>query len=275
MRVVLLLPKLHAGAELALNRILPEKDIDIVGMVRSDISISTKRYWNYVKFGLRRSGVFYAVLIGLLAYTHLLCISLARLFLTKSPKWLTLDELIKRYRIPTYNTTNINTKATRACIESWEPDVMVSLYFDQILKAKVIKIPKVATLNMHPGILPRYRGIWPEFWKMLNDEEYAGVSIHHLIEKVDAGDVIAQEKFAIEKEDTKLSLVLKTAQKGSKLLIAVLKKMKEGKKLKPLALEGTPNYYSLPDKKSFNMFHAKGKKLFSPFKMWRMFRRLA
>ncbi len=272
---MLLIPKLHAGAELALNKIIPEKDIDIVGMVRSDISISTKRYWNYVKFGLRRSGLFYGILIGLLAYTHLLCIFFARLFLTRTPKWLTLDELIDRYQIPTHNTTNINSKASRACIESWEPDVMVSLYFDQILKSKVIKIPEVATLNVHPGILPRYRGIWPEFWKLLNEEEYAGVSIHHLIEKIDAGDVIAQEKFVIEKEDTKFSLALKSAQKGSQLLIKVLKKMKAGKKLKPLTLEGTPVYYSLPDKESFDKFHAKGKRLLSPLRLWRLFRRLA
>jgi len=274
MRVVLLISKLHAGAELALNKILPDKDINVIGIVKSDISFTTKRYWNYIKLGVSRLGLINAAMVGMFSYLHILYVYAIRLLLLRRSKWLTLDELSEKYSVDTYLTTNINSKAARAKIEQWQPDVIVSLYFDQILKKKVINISKVATLNMHPGLLPRYRGLWPEFWKLLNEEEYSGVSVHHLIEKVDAGDVVAQETFLINKEDTKFSLALKSAQRGTALMISVLKRLKMGKKLEPLSLIGKPKYYSFPDRQSFDKFHAMGKRLFSPIKLWKLMRSL-
>ena len=270
MRIVLLLPKLHAGAELALNQILRNKKLHVVGIVRSDITPWTKSYWKYIRYGLRRAGLFYGALIGLTAILPFVGLSLGGLaWWRRKKQWLTIDQLVKKNHLNLCDTNNINSAETRRIIQSWTPDLIVSLSFDQILKNQTIQLAKVATLNMHPGLLPHYRGLWPEFWKLHNREKFAGVSIHHMNEKIDAGDVIAQMKFPIKKRDTKFSLALRSAQHGSHLLIHTLLKIQRGIHLPPLKLKGKARYYSLPGKKNFNLFYQRGKRLFSILGMWR------
>ncbi|MGE3279124.1 MAG: methionyl-tRNA formyltransferase [Candidatus Altimarinota bacterium] len=270
MRIVVLLPKLHAGAELALNHLLRRKDLDIVGVVRSDISPFRKKYWKYVKYGVRRAGVFYGALIALTAYIPAIGLSLASVLIWKRRgKWLSVDELVRRHDLRIHDTENINDPASIEVLRSWEPDVFVTVYFDQILKKPVLEIPRTASLNMHPGLLPKYRGIWPEFWKLHNKEKYAGVTVHYINEEIDAGEVVGQIRYPIEQGETKFSLLMKSAQKGTNLLIRTLSKMKKGTPLKTLRLKGEAQYYSLPTKLHFDQFYARGGKLFSIMAVWR------
>ncbi len=274
MRIVILLPKLHAGAELAFNKLIKRNDLEIVGVVRSDISFFTKKYWRYARYGVRRSGLFYGIVIALTIYLEFIGIALAGLFLWhRKRRWRTVSNLVKKHNLELHDTENINSAKTIKILKSWEPDVLVSLSFDQILKKKVIEIPKMAALNMHPGLLPRYKGLWPEFWKLHNKEKFAGVTIHHINEKIDEGEIIAQMTYPIKKTDTKVSLGLKSGHKGAKLLAQTLNKMKRGIKMPTLKPKGKPKYYSLPTKKQFEKFFKKGKKLFSSLRFWKEFRR--
>lgn len=276
MKIVLLVPKLHAGAELSLNKILVHRDLNIVGIIRSDISIFTKRFWYYIKYGISKSGIFYASLIGFMAYIHLFAIFIARIFsFKKNRKWLKIDELVEKYQIPIHDTQNINSEESKNILKLWNPDIVVSLYFDQILKQDVINIAKQATLNVHPAILPKYRGLMSDFWSLLNEESTTGVTIHHIVEKLDAGNIIAQEQFPIKKHDSKFSLMIKSAQRGSKLLINILRKLKTGIKLQTTSLEIKSKLYSYPKKENFDQFHQKGKHLFSIKWIWRFFRRVS
>jgi len=275
MKIIVLVPKLHAGAELALNKLLREKRLEIVALVRSDISPINKNYWKYVRYGLRKAGVFYGALIALLAYLHLFALPIIGLFYwNRRRKWLTIDKLVERHNLKIHDTENINSEETIAWIRNLQPEVMVSLYFDQILKEEVIAVPTIAALNMHPGLLPKYRGIWPEFWNLLNNEKFAGVSVHHLKPEIDAGAVVAQKKYPIGKSQTKFSLALQSAKHGAQLLIKTLTKMKNGVSLIPLKSEGKPKYYSLPTKEHFDSFFARGKKLFSILGLWRDFKKM-
>lgn len=270
MRIVLLLPKLHAGAELTLNRILKNNQLNVIGIIRSDLSPWKKNYWKYIRYGVRRAGLFYGLLIGLTAYLPFIGLALGGIAIwNRKKRWLTIDQLVKRHHLELHDTDNINSKKTGALIKSWNPDLIVSLSFDQILKPHVIHLAKIATLNMHPGLLPHYRGLWPEFWKLHNQEKFAGVTIHHINKKIDSGNIIAQIKFPIKKRDTKFSLALRSAQHGSQLLIKTLLKIQRGIHLPPLKLKGKSHYYSLPEKKHFDFFHKKGKRLFSFLGIWR------
>src|SRR3989339_214125 len=110
MRIVILAPKLHAGAELAFNKLLNRKDLKIVGVVRSDISPLSKKYWKYAAYGIRRAGI-YAVLIGLMAYIHVIWIVLAGLlFWRRHRKWKTFNELKKKHNLDVYETSNVNSE---------------------------------------------------------------------------------------------------------------------------------------------------------------------
>jgi|CXWL01.1.fsa_nt_gi folate-dependent phosphoribosylglycinamide formyltransferase PurN len=274
MRIVVLISKLHAGSELALNKLLKEKKVNVVGIVRSDISMLKRKYWRYVTYGVRRAGLFYGALIALTAYLPLVGMLLASILIwNRRGKWLSVEKLIELHSLKVHDTEDINSRESVKVLKKWKPDVLVSLSFDQILKKQVIQVPKVAALNVHPGLLPKYRGLWPEFWKLHNREKFAGVTIHHLIEQIDAGDILAQSKYPIKKADTKFSLALRSAHHGTKLLIDLLGKMKQGIRLKPLKLKGKPVYYSFPRKTHFDSFYSRGKRLFSVPEIWKAFER--
>lgn len=262
MRIVLLVPKIHGPAELAVNHLLSRKDLDIVGVVRSDLSPFTTAYWKYLRFGLRKAGVFYGFLIGISFYWHLVGFAIAGLlFWRRRRKWRSLDDLIERHGLMVHDTEDINSEETLQVMQSWDIDVMVSVYFDQILKKPAIEVAKVAALNMHPGKLPRYRGLWPEFWTMYHGEKSSGITIHHLDEKIDTGAVVAQSEFKIQKKESKLSLSLRGARYGAKLMVKVLRKLKRGVPLRTIQVKGKGQYFSLPDKKAFEQFFAKGGRL--------------
>jgi folate-dependent phosphoribosylglycinamide formyltransferase PurN len=264
MRIVLLVPNLHAPAELAVNKLLKRKDLDIVGIVISDLSPLRKKYWKYMRYGLRRTGIIYGSLIALTTYLHPIGLAVASLFLWhRKRRWHGLEKLIKENNLLVHRTQNINQKTSREVLESWKPDALVSLYFDQILKKPVIEIPTKAAINMHPGLLPRYKGLWPNFWKLHNGEKFAGVTIHHIDETIDGGDVIEQIRYPIRKRDTNFSLGLKSAERGTKAIARLLLKMKQGVPLPKIKLKGKAKYYSVPRRKHMQNFFNKGRRLFS------------
>ena len=265
MRTVILIPEMHAGSELALNKLCKSKDLQIVGLISAN---QGKRHW--IRYGIRRSGLLYATMIGIMAYLHIVGVLIASLLLWhRKRKWLTVKEIIKKYNIPLHATKDINGEETIKIIRKWKPDLVISLYFNQILKKEVIQIATKATLNMHPGILPKYRGLWADFWKLYTKEKTAGVTIHYINEKIDKGEIIAQIKYPIKREDTKFSLMLKSAQHGSRLLIETIKKFKTERKISPLKIKGKGRYYRLPTREQFEQFYTQGRQLFSPKRFWK------
>jgi len=268
MKIVILTSKLHPAAEFALNKLFRSKgELDIAGLVISDISPLTKSFWKYVIYGVKRSGLFYGVLIALISYLHLIGLFFSGfLYWWRKRQWLTLDELAYRYDVKTIYTENLNEGKGLEALKALKPDLVVSLYFDQILKTEAIQVASIATINMHPGILPGYRGVWPGFWKLYKGEKQAGVSIHYINEEIDAGELLAETTYPINSEDTKLSLSLKSANHGINKLVEILKQFKQGIKPHPIKKEGKSRYRSLPKKKHMDKYHQRGKKLFSFFK---------
>lgn len=268
MRVVILISPLCAPAEFALNKFLKSshKEINIVGIIISDIQPLKQRFWKHVFYGLRRSGLFYGFLVGLVGYFHLIGLLIASIiYWWRRRQWLSIAELIDKYDLKAYYTEDINSSESIRILNNWKPDILVSLYFDQILKSNVISIPKVAAINMHPGLLPGYRGVWPGFWKLYKNEKQAGITIHYIDENIDSGEILDQYQFDIDKNDSRLALALKAANFGAKRLATVLKNFKDGIKMHPIKKIGKSKYRSLPKKKHFEKFYKKGGRLFDLF----------
>ncbi len=79
----------------------------------------------------------------------------------------------------------------RAC-EALQPDILLSCFQPLILSKRLLTLPKLAALNVHPSLLPKYGGIDPVFWALRNGERLMGITVHHIIPKVDAGDIVTQ-----------------------------------------------------------------------------------
>ncbi len=117
--------------------------------------------------------------------------------------------------LPVFTPEKASEEGFVAQLAGLKPDVMVVACFGQFLKRNVLAVPRLGTVNVHPSLLPKYRGASPIQWALANGDTETGVSVLYVTPKMDAGDLLAQERFAIGPEETFSTLEPKLAAKGA------------------------------------------------------------
>lgn len=112
-------------------------------------------------------------------------------------------------------------------LESWikklEPDLIVVYCMSELLKNNILEIPKKGCINLHPTLLPNYRGYAPTFWTFYDYDLTPGVTVHYIDEGEDTGDIIYQESYVLALGSTENELVENLEYKiGAKLLIKAI-----------------------------------------------------
>ena len=113
-------------------------------------------------------------------------------------------------------------------IKKLEPDLVCVVSYGVILPKSFLKIPKLGCINVHPSLLPKYRGPAPIQWAILNGDETTGVTIMYLNEKMDAGDIITQKEVKIDENETTGELWDRLSTIGANLLINSIKDIENG-----------------------------------------------
>jgi len=103
-----------------------------------------------------------------------------------------------------------------------EPEIGVVAFFGEIIPVKIIDLFKYKMINLHPSLLPKYRGIAPVPRTILNGEELFGVTIHEVVKELDSGDIYDQISFKISEKKNTEELLNFLSNEGSKLLVKVL-----------------------------------------------------
>ena len=114
-------------------------------------------------------------------------------------------------------------------IRNINPEVICVVAYGKIIPKEILEIPKYGCVNVHPSLLPKYRGPAPIQWAILNGDEKTGVTTMYLDEGMDSGDIILQEETKIEKNETSGELWDRLSKVGAKLLVETLKQI-EGRK---------------------------------------------
>ncbi len=109
-----------------------------------------------------------------------------------------------------------------ALLEQLEPDLVVLASYGKILPAEALAVPLYGSLNVHPSLLPKYRGATPIQSAILSGEEETGVTIMTMAAAVDAGRIVLQETAPITAHDTSVTLREKLAKRGAALLLRAL-----------------------------------------------------
>jgi len=133
-----------------------------------------------------------------------------------------VDQSVKRYFGSSYDFAIDNQ------IQIMEPDkymkepvpidIVVVSGYPKLIPLKIINSPKIGIINIHHSYLPAYRGRHPINWAIVNGEKYSGVTIHHLNEKFDDGNIIFQKKMTIGKDDTVMDIYLKSVRVCNRLI---------------------------------------------------------
>lgn len=127
-------------------------------------------------------------------------------------------ELSRRHGLALYTPENPNTPDFIETIRRAGPELIFSFYYRRLLCAELLGLAPRGALNLHGSLLPRYRGRAPVNWVLVNGETETGVTLHHMVEKADAGDIVAQKRVAIDFEDTALTLYRKLTRAARALM---------------------------------------------------------
>src|SRR5665648_830528 len=130
--------------------------------------------------------------------------------------------------------TPIKKVALSKGLEVFNPDIILVVAYGQILPRHILNVPKLGCINIHGSFLPKYRGAAPINRAIINGEKETGITFMFMNEKVDAGDIIFQEKIDIFPDETCGELYYRLSALSADSLPKLLKKVKSGK------IEGIP-----------------------------------
>jgi UDP-4-amino-4-deoxy-L-arabinose formyltransferase/UDP-glucuronic acid dehydrogenase (UDP-4-keto-hexauronic acid decarboxylating) len=108
--------------------------------------------------------------------------------------------------IPVYAPDDVNHPLWVERIRALAPDVIFSFYYRNLLGDEILGLAAKGAFNLHGSLLPAYRGRAPLNWVLVNGETETGVTLHRMVRRADAGDIVAQQKVAIDADETALQL---------------------------------------------------------------------
>ncbi len=119
--------------------------------------------------------------------------------------------------VPILQPDDLNAQEVIDEVRATNPDFLVSFQAGQILRRALLSVPVLGAWNLHFGSLPRYRGVAPIAWAIINGERSTGVTLHRIDPGVDSGAILATAEVPIEREDTGRSLYDKCTDAGIRL----------------------------------------------------------
>ncbi len=138
----------------------------------------------------------------------------------------------KEKKLPLYQPSSIKNDSVLQELALLQPDFIIVAAYGKLLPQRLLDLPRMACLNIHASLLPRYRGAAPINWAMINGDKEVGVSLMQVILQMDAGPVYAQKKIILEETDTAGSVTEKLSRLGAELLLEHLSSIAAGS-LKP------------------------------------------
>tara|TARA_B100001778_G_scaffold42253_1_gene30441 strand:- start:4895 stop:5659 length:765 start_codon:yes stop_codon:yes gene_type:complete len=171
--------------------------------------------------------------------------------------------VLEIYKIPIIELSeNINHQNSINTLLRHNPDLIVSILANEIFKRPILDLPTIGCINLHTSLLPKYRGMMPTFWAMLNDENEIGISVFLMDEGIDTGPIIVQETIPVHCSDSQKVLIEKTKRIGMRLIISSIELIKSKNLSYIENNDENASYYSYPKKHDVRLFLKKGKKFF-------------
>ncbi|MBN1787192.1 MAG: hypothetical protein JW806_02220 [Sedimentisphaerales bacterium] len=131
-------------------------------------------------------------------------------------------------KVPYLISPNINSEEAVNKIIEVNPDLIISVSMNQIVKKQILEMPPMRCINVHCAPLPKYAGMSPYVWALANNEDHSAATIHYMEEGLDEGDIIVQEKVSISKNDSAFSLFYRCCLKASEQLLKVVEQIEDG-----------------------------------------------
>jgi methionyl-tRNA formyltransferase len=136
-----------------------------------------------------------------------------------------LESLLDKHNVPLFVVRNTEEEDVIDLVKSLNPDLGV-IYVHRILNKELFSIPKLFTINLHPGILPKYAGGEPSFWSLVDRSNEVGLTVYKVTEIADKGKIILIKKIPIGNDHSCKSLNRKVKKHAPQALVESILKIK-------------------------------------------------
>jgi methionyl-tRNA formyltransferase len=171
-------------------------------------------------------------------------------------------DVASRHGVPVYTPAKINAPEFVAVLrEQIRPDLLVSIAASQILRRRVLEVPRLGCINLHSAPLPRYQGMMPNFWTMVHGEPEAAVTIHEMVEQLDAGDIILQRPVPILPADSLHDLMVRSKVIGVQALLEAVAQLERGTAERRAMDAAKASYFSFPKRSDAERLRQMGRAL--------------
>lgn len=155
---------------------------------------------------------------------------------------------IKSYNLNEIHAgSGINSAEFKSALLKLNPDIVLVGSWGEKISKEIYDIPKIATINAHPSLLPKYRGPNPYYWTIKNQEHTSGISFHLVDDGYDTGAILAQEEVKIYPSDTGKTLKERTVLAARGVVCELLKDLSEDIIIPLTQIEEKSSYYSHPE----------------------------
>lgn len=267
MRIVILTYE-SLFSNLMTERLLKEFPGQVTGIVRSDCLIYGKSLPAGLLYLLQRSGLRFVGRKALELFQSR-ATAIAFRLMGRTPKINSLRDMRRLYALRVVGSTDVNQKETFDQIQAWQPDLVISIYLNQLIKRPLIDLPRCGVLNIHPALLPRHRGLFPYFWVIAAGEKETGVTVHWVDEKFDTGQVLLQEKIAVTPADTILSLSYQSSVVGAEMLVKAVNLIAAGNPPRLPQDNSQASYHTWPKPADQRCFRQQGGRYGTIFELWK------
>lgn len=175
---------------------------------------------------------------------------------------ITPTNLAKAKDIELFISSDCNDDRTYKYLALKDVDIIFSINVYQRIKRPLLELPKIAAVNNHFGLLPKYKGMAPYIWAMAKGENQIGLTIHHMAADFDEGELILQEKISVEAGDSAMGVYLRGCGVATTMINEAVNVLEKDKNY-GIAQKGEGSYFSMPTRECVRDFYARGYKLWT------------
>jgi methionyl-tRNA formyltransferase len=165
----------------------------------------------------------------------------------------TLASLAASQGLPLRGSPDVADPELARWATAFAPDFILVACFEQRLPQALCAVPRHATLNLHPSLLPRYRGPTPLFWQLRHGEPVIGVTLHHVAREIDAGDIVAQADCPLADGLDGVAIDERLGRAGARLFAATCERYRDGTVETRAQVAAEASYFGPPTAEDFRV----------------------
>jgi methionyl-tRNA formyltransferase len=203
---------------LVLNRLRTCEEIEVCAIVRSSRNF-------HPRFGFLRGALAYLGRSGITYALYLLCATTIADLLCRFGTFGYVPSRSRPGGTPVHTTADINDPTSLRFLNDSAPDLLVSAFFDQRLQEAALAVPAYACVNIHPSLLPSFKGVDPVLQARLHRADI-GVTVHYMTPVLDAGEILAQRVLVDCKRASVFETTAALFREGAEALVAQIGRLK-------------------------------------------------